>query len=625
MLKGFLASKYLPWIAAAMAIIFMLPAIKEGLLTDDLIQRIPQLKPSQIPPNLYRTGAVPENTGTLKAVIFETFGFTRTKQRLEKGINYGMLPWCFTKDTKCSLWRPLTAFTHWLDYRIFPNSPALMHVRNILWFAAGVFFISLMYRKIIGANWIAGLAAIMFVLDSNTYFPVMFVANRGFIAAFFMGVCCFYFHRKWRIENSKIAASLSFVFMMLSLLCNEGGVSTFAFILAYELALDDVKWAKRLTALLPAIACIMIWRIVYNGFGFGVSGIGGGYIDPGYEPFKFLMFLPIYVIAILSGQLSGIAPDIMMGLNFQWCKYVYAFYIAFIMAAMILFLPVIWKNKIARFWFLVFVFAAIPVVAAPASKNFIFLSVGAYGFIAIFVYEISDKQKRLSYKAIYKYASILLCCFLLLVHIPLAAVSRIFVPRAAHFVLSSFSNPRVYRDAGLSQESDFVIINAPCYLATSIVPFTAAYYNLPVPKSVHSLGALYTGLTIERPDERTLIITSKEENIFTANQEYAVHITHAMSIMDRLFVSPRMFKNTKQFVNDDFTVEILEIDSGFAKKAAFTFTTPLENKKWLRFDLDKFGYVPFELPQKGDTVIIEGPGKLNMANAINYVFGKTGK
>ena len=133
MLKRFFKSKYLPWIFGAVATIFMLPAMKTGLVMDDLIQRIPQLKPSQIRPQLYRTGAVPDEPGKLSTVLFDTFGFTRTKERLEKGRNYGILPWYFSTETKCSLWRPVTAFTHWLDYRLFPDSPALMHAHNIAW------------------------------------------------------------------------------------------------------------------------------------------------------------------------------------------------------------------------------------------------------------------------------------------------------------------------------------------------------------------------------------------------------------------------------------------------------------------------------------------------------------
>ena len=58
-----------------------------------------------------------------------------------------------------------------------------MHAHNIAWFTTIVFLATVMYRKIIGPTWVAGLAALMFVLDSNTYLPVMFVANRGVIIA----------------------------------------------------------------------------------------------------------------------------------------------------------------------------------------------------------------------------------------------------------------------------------------------------------------------------------------------------------------------------------------------------------------------------------------------------------
>ena len=124
MLKKFFESKHLPWILGVAAVIVMLPALKTGLLMDDLIQRIPELKPSQIPPGLYRTGAVPDNTGKLSTVLFETFpGFSRDRELWKKSKNYGILPWWLPDETRCCLWRPFTAVTHWLDYRMFPDSP----------------------------------------------------------------------------------------------------------------------------------------------------------------------------------------------------------------------------------------------------------------------------------------------------------------------------------------------------------------------------------------------------------------------------------------------------------------------------------------------------------------------
>jgi hypothetical protein len=349
--KQFLESKHLPVVLAIIAIAIMLPALKTGLMMDDLVQRIPQLEPSQIPQELYRTGLVPKDPGELSTVLSETFGFVRNTEQLQKAADYGIFPWWFSKESRGSLWRPFTAFTHWVDYRVFPDNPALMHAHNISWFAVIVFLAAVIYRKIIGQALIAGLAALMVVLDPNTYFPVMFVANRGFMISLCFGLLCLYAHHKWRAEKSIPAALATGLFFALSLLSNEAGVSTFAFVLAYELVLDNALWQKRLVHLLPTISMIIIWRVVYQSLGYGVSGVGIGYLDPGHEPLKFICYFPVYFFAAIAGQLSSMPPDVMMGLNMHCCTMIFGFYFIFIIIAILIFLPVIRRDKMARFWF----------------------------------------------------------------------------------------------------------------------------------------------------------------------------------------------------------------------------------------------------------------------------------
>ena len=41
--------------------------------------------------------------------------------------DFGTVPWFTLPDYKVSFWRPLTSFTHWVDYHYFPNSPWLAH------------------------------------------------------------------------------------------------------------------------------------------------------------------------------------------------------------------------------------------------------------------------------------------------------------------------------------------------------------------------------------------------------------------------------------------------------------------------------------------------------------------
>jgi hypothetical protein len=216
--KKTLEYKHLAIILSIVAVIFMLQSLKLGLLMDDLIQRVPQLEPSQIPSRLYETGAVPKEPGKLSTVLFDTFGFPRDKMQQKIARDYGSLPWWMSDTAKCSLWRPLTAFTHWLDYRLYPDSPALMHAHNIAWFAAVILLVTIIYRRIIGTVWVAGLAAVMYLLDVNTYFPVSFIANRGFIVSLCFGLLCLYTFHKWRTIGSGTSAILSVIFMLFSVL-----------------------------------------------------------------------------------------------------------------------------------------------------------------------------------------------------------------------------------------------------------------------------------------------------------------------------------------------------------------------------------------------------------------------
>jgi hypothetical protein len=185
--KRWLEHRYLPAILAIGAILVMLPALKIDLAVDDLMQRAVELKPSQLPPRMYETGN-PVDSGSFSTVLRDLFGFSRDPQNMALMKSYGTLPWWTPDNFRFALWRPVTAFTHWLDYRLFPDSPMLMHAHNIAWFAAIVFLITIVYRKLMGAGWVAGFAALLFLLDVNTYFPVAFVANRGFFLSLFFGL-----------------------------------------------------------------------------------------------------------------------------------------------------------------------------------------------------------------------------------------------------------------------------------------------------------------------------------------------------------------------------------------------------------------------------------------------------
>jgi hypothetical protein len=176
----------------------MLPALKAGLFGDDLVQRLAQFKPADLPPRVLETGFVPPNSGELSSVVSQLFSYLGRPDAIAHARDYGIAPWWIPSSWGAALWRPLTAFTHWLDYQLFPSSPALMHAHNIFWYAAAVFLAAICYRQVRSvsipqsamAAFTAGVAACLFLLDKDNYGPVAYVANRGFIIALVRGLAC---------------------------------------------------------------------------------------------------------------------------------------------------------------------------------------------------------------------------------------------------------------------------------------------------------------------------------------------------------------------------------------------------------------------------------------------------
>ena len=58
--------------------------------------------------------------------------------------------------------RPLATLTHMLDYCVWPDWTALMHVQSLMWFALLIWAAAVLYRRVMSASlpaWVVGLAA----------------------------------------------------------------------------------------------------------------------------------------------------------------------------------------------------------------------------------------------------------------------------------------------------------------------------------------------------------------------------------------------------------------------------------------------------------------------------------
>ncbi|MGA2787321.1 MAG: hypothetical protein ABSF60_07315 [Verrucomicrobiota bacterium] len=583
----------------------MLPALKTGLMADDLVQRAVELRPDQLPARL-RDAGIPPDSGSLGTVLRELFPGIN---RMAPVKNYGLLPWWTPDDMKLGLWRPLTAFTHWVDYRLFPDSPALMHAHSIAWFAAIVFLVTMIYRELMGPGWVAGLAALLFLLDDYTYFPVMFVANRGFVLSLFFGLLCFYEHHQWRSAKSRSGLVLSALFLALSLLADEGGASTFAFILAYALVLEPGGWRRRALTVLPSILVIIVWRTSYTLSGFGVFHVGL-YIDPANEPLQFARVVIPRAMVLLGGQIAGVAPDLLFAIKPSLHPTIIALYGVPVVAALMVFLPWVRRDKTAAFWLAVALLAVIPAATvAPLSKNLGFVAVGVYGLMASFIAALVTRPDPLPERLTYRIPAWIACGLLLLLHIPAAIAGRVLT---AEVIASGSRDMRSFinLDKSLDVENkNVIVVNAPCAITLAYMPFYKAYYHQPLPRTLRTLVPGCTSFDVQRTDEQTLVIQSRASDIFTCDDVGSAHIAYVFSACNVAVGVPKSQKGDRHDF-DGLTVEVLEANAAdVATCVAFRFDTSLDapDFHWVRFDWRTFSYQPFVVPAIGQSVTLAGP------------------
>ncbi len=605
--KGFLAHRHLPVFLALGAILIMLPALKTGLVADDLMQRAVELRPSQLPSRMHETGN-PADSGSFSTVLFDLFGLNRDPHYISLMKNYGTLPWWTPDGLKLSLFRPVAAFTHWLDYRLFSDSPALMHAHNIAWFAAVIFLLTIVYRKLMGVGWAAGLAALLFLLDDYTCFPVMFIANRGFVMALFFGLVCLYEHHQWRSTSSRSALALSVLFLALSLLSEEGGASTFAFILAYALVLDQGSFCVRVLTLLPSILVLIAWRTLYVLSGYGLSHEGLFYVDPLNEPFLFARELAPRMALVLGGQLSCVPPEILLAVKPSLLPVIIALYALFAVGVLAVFLPWMHRNKMARFWLAIMLLAAIPESSlVPLSKNFGFVAVGAYGLIASFIAGLITAPARLPESFARRTPAWIACTLLILAHVPGAIAERVVTFKGASSVFAQLN--RIPRDWPAIWNQNVIVINYPCPLVSAYVPSYKAYFHQPLPNRLRMLAPACTSLDVQRTDAQTLVIQSHGRDLFTCDDVGSVHIAYLFSACNLLLDKPHCKKGDRYHFNG-LIVDVLETDEAdLPSRVAFRFDTSLNSSdfRWFWFDWRTFSVPPFKIPAIGQSVTLSGP------------------
>jgi len=562
-----LTHRRLPIVLALVSALLLLPAVWSGFQLDDHYQRF----------RLLGLG-----DPSIQLFVF----YDGDPERNRAMMDAGTLPWWTAETLRHASLRYLSVATMQLDFLLWPELPALMHVHSLLWLALIVWAATLLYRETMGPTWAAGLAALLYAVDDAHAVPAAYIANRNALVATALGVLCLLCFVRGRSRGWRPGAVLSPALLALALAAGEIALATAAYLGAYALLLDRARVWTRLKALLPHAVVLIAWAGIYKLGRFGAHG-SGFYIDPLGDTASFAAALAERAPYLLLGQWTPIPSDLAMATPPVEGLYELALIVVALLA--LLLVPILRHDRAARFWCLGALLSLVPIAATGPENRLLFMvGLGSMGLLAQLVQGLASgiPGSRWARLPAWCGAVALLVCHLVLAP-PFGLVVLDYRDSVAARMDRAIAS--VPHDAAIA-EQDLILVNPPefTYLV-GVIPPTQRVAGLPTPRRLRALSAGSSPMTVQRLDANALSIR----------------------LRDGLFPDPftRYFRSSKHgfFEGQRFAVAGMSIDvqalnpRGAPERIVYRFEVPLEDPslRWLRWN--EGVYEPWSPPAIGES------------------------
>jgi hypothetical protein len=361
-----------------------------------------------------------------------------------------------------------------------------------------------------------------------------------------------------------------------------------AYLAAYALFLDRARPLARMVSLVPYALVVVPYSIAYRLLGYGVSG-SDAYVDPGGEPLVFLSHLPKRMLVSLLGQLG--AP----GADTAFWKPPSEHWILILLAVLTLALvgwlalPLLRRDRTARFWALGMLLATLPISASFSSdRTLLLVGLGAFALLALVFADLLETLASgarigvvrgtvaLGYAVLHLGVAPLLC--------PLRARSIEVAGAALERADESLpSNPAV-------RDKTLIVVNTPVDALIGFLHVMRERRGAPRPLHVYSLASATSALEITRVGERVLRVRPERGYLYTETERFWRGARCPFRLGERI-----------ELAGVSVTISELRAD-GRPAAADFTFHDSLASNRYVWRAWSDGQYVPFVLPALGRSV-----------------------
>jgi hypothetical protein len=537
---------------------------------------------------------------------FDMYRFTDSAQTTRKLMREGVIEWWADPEARLSFFRPVSALSHYLDYRLWPGQPWLMHLHSLAWAALVFAGLLRLYRSLIAPPWVCALALFVYALDDARGWFVSWIAARNAVIATAFTIWALYFHRRARVEQYRPGLPLATGCFALGLLSGEGATSICGYLLGHAWFLERGPIVRRVLGLWPYGLVLLVWRAVYIALGYGVQH-SGLYFDPSHEPWLFLRALVERGPMLMFSQLGGAWSDawtVMFAFptlqrTLVWIAVVYLIAFGYVLW------PLVRRDPVMQFAVFGALFSLLPASATfIADRLLTWVAIGASLAIARLAASYIDEREALTSTAL---RGLLLPPLMAWLVFEKAVVDPLFLPsRARGNLVVRDSLDRAEAAVPTTpaiQKQRVIYLNPVAVPQAAYIAIERAGQNMRRPIAQSWLATGETEVSVERIDARTLKVRQRGG--------------YLLSPGSRLFRNPaRSFTRGTRVELDGITLVVSDLtEDGRPAEVVAEFDRPLEDPGYLWLQWGDVGYVPFVPPAIGSKAILPA------ADFIHAIFG----
>lgn len=554
--------------------------------------------------------------------IFNQFNFfskaTGTYQSL---YDYGAIPWWTSEEAKLHLFRPLSSINHWLDYQLWPESPALMLLHNLIIYLIFLSISFKLYTLAGTSRTVAVLALLFLMVDYSSYTIISWVAARNTLINACYGLLCLYFYH--RSIDTKPYIIISLFLYLCAILSAEGGIAIAGYLGAYFLVYDRRSWKSRILHITPFIIITLIWQAWYIQSGYGSEAIGQ-YIQPSTSLSSFLShairYFPLAWVSLFSNidLFEIIVPQDFLPIVQKVSAVLAAFFI-------IALWPLRGRSEV-RFCLLAVTFSIIPGLSLASSEpRGLFLpsvaacclmaeitrSVFTGAFKSTDLSMVNIAQKLLIKSTGYYF---LIACFLLSSLITIGLSIYYFI--AGEKIQKDYEPLYNYPDTVNIAGKHLIIVNSPSPFLNMYYPFHANYLKHDIALSTRILAPAFTQMTLKRTGVKSFQLQSQSAFILSresSSEDIAkLQAFHTAAIGNKMLGFFRNsnydFQEQRTYSFDELSILIIKTHSQRPEIIGINLSKQdLNTYRWIYWDWNDFTYKPLPELNIGESFTLSAP------------------